>query len=103
MSTVKRAYRYRFYPTDEQKHILARTFGCVRLDEPLAIVWSRPLPAGAQPSTVTVSRDPTGRYFVSLLVEEEMLVQLYDREHLQAGRVNKGGYPMDEIPDSSCV
>ncbi len=30
MSTVKRAYLYRFYPTDEQKHILARTFGCVR-------------------------------------------------------------------------
>ena len=30
MSTVKRAYVYRFYPTDEQKHIHARTFGCVR-------------------------------------------------------------------------
>jgi Helix-turn-helix domain len=30
MSTIKRAYVYRFYPTDEQKHILARTFGCVR-------------------------------------------------------------------------
>lgn len=30
MSTVKRAYVYRFYPTDEQKQILARTFGCVR-------------------------------------------------------------------------
>ena len=30
MSKVKRAYRYRFYPTDEQKRILARTFGCVR-------------------------------------------------------------------------
>ncbi len=25
-----RAYRYRFYPTEEQKQILARTFGCVR-------------------------------------------------------------------------
>src|SRR6516162_2376230 len=30
MSTVKRAYLYRFYPTDEQKHILAHTFGSVR-------------------------------------------------------------------------
>jgi putative transposase len=30
MRTVKRAYLYRFYPTDEQKNILARTFGCVR-------------------------------------------------------------------------
>src|SRR3989475_6608538 len=26
----KRAYHYRFYPTDEQKHLLARTFGCAR-------------------------------------------------------------------------
>ena len=174
MSTVKRAYLYRFYPTDEQKHMLARTFGCVRytynwalrltintyqargkglsynelsaqltvlkqqedtsflhevscvpvqqslrhlkrayvnffegraryptfkkrrgsqsaeytrsaftwedgiltlakMDGPLAIVWSRPLPAGAQPSTVTISRDQTDRYFVSMLVEEEMV------------------------------
>src|SRR5947208_16414206 len=30
MSTVKRAYIYRFYPTDEQKQQLARTFGCCR-------------------------------------------------------------------------
>jgi putative transposase len=27
---MKRAYRYRFYPTDEQREMLARTFGCVR-------------------------------------------------------------------------
>src|SRR6266581_3359 len=26
----KRAYKYRFYPTDEQKKILAQTFGCCR-------------------------------------------------------------------------
>ena len=26
----KRAYKYRFSPTDEQAHILARTFGCCR-------------------------------------------------------------------------
>jgi putative transposase len=39
---------------------------------PLAIRWSRPLPAGAAPSTVTVSRDPAGRWFVSLLVTEAM-------------------------------
>ena len=30
MSTVKRAYLYRFYPTDTQKNLLARTFGFVR-------------------------------------------------------------------------
>lgn len=30
MSKQKRAYKYRFYPTDEQKRILAQTFGCCR-------------------------------------------------------------------------
>ena len=38
--------------------------------EPLDIRWSRPLPEGADPSQVTVSRDAAGRWFVSLLVEE---------------------------------
>jgi putative transposase len=37
-----------------------------KMTAPLAIRWSRPLPEGAQPSTVTVSRDPAGRWFVSL-------------------------------------
>lgn len=27
---VKKAYKYRFYPTDEQVELLAQTFGCVR-------------------------------------------------------------------------
>lgn len=168
-TVVKRAYRYRFYPTEAQRHELLRTFGCVRkvynlaleararawlteqrrvnytetsamltawkktdelaflgevssvplqqalrhlhgaftaffdkrakyprfksrkksrqsaeytrsgftyrdglfrlvkMREPLSIVWSRPLPEGAQPSTVTVSRDCADRWFVSIL------------------------------------
>ncbi|MFF5213434.1 RNA-guided endonuclease InsQ/TnpB family protein [Streptosporangium sp. NPDC000396] len=41
-----------------------------KLDGPLAIAWSRPLPEGAHPSTVTVSRDAAGRWFVSLLCED---------------------------------
>ncbi len=41
-----------------------------KMDAPLDIVWSRPLPEGAEPSTVTVSKDAAGRWFVSLLVEE---------------------------------
>jgi len=171
MATVKRAFRYRFYPSPDQATELARTFGCVRLvwnkalDErsrayatqrrgttyvqasarltqwkrgedlaflnqvssvplqqalrhqqaafaaffarraryprfksrkksrasaeytrsafrwqygrltlakmttPLDIRWSRPLPEAAQPSTVTVSRDPAGRWFVSIRCE----------------------------------
>src|SRR5689334_11166545 len=170
--TVKRAYRYRFYPSPEQADLLNRTFGCVRLiwnkalaertrrykgegvsatyvdtarwltewkqdpelaflrevsnvplqqalrhqqnafaaffakrsrypqfkskrkwrasasfasnafrwrdgkltlakmTEPLAIRGPRRLPEGAEPSTVTGSRDAAGRWFVSLLVEE---------------------------------
>ncbi|AEM82653.1 RNA-guided endonuclease InsQ/TnpB family protein [Streptomyces violaceusniger] len=169
---VKRAFKYRFYPTDEQAAELSRTFGCVRLvynkaleertrawygeqrrisyvqssaaltewkksgelaflaevssvplqqalrhlqtafgnffaqrakyprytsrktsrasaeytrsaftwregrltlaktAEPLDIRWSRPLPEGAEPTTVTVSRDAAGRWFVSMLVED---------------------------------
>ena len=170
--TVKRAYKYRFYPTCEQAEQLARTFGCVRYvynralaerarawtqeqrrisyaesdkmltawkrnpetdwltepskgplqatlrnlqgafdkfwrkqtaypkfkkkgktrdsatyfsncftyrdgkiklakqSEPLDIRWSRPLPEGAVPSQVTVSKDVAGRYHISILVEE---------------------------------
>ncbi|MFS4092522.1 RNA-guided endonuclease InsQ/TnpB family protein [Streptomyces sp. AF1A] len=41
-----------------------------KMAEPLDIVWSRPLPEGAWPSTVTVSQDAAGRWYVSLLVED---------------------------------
>ena len=41
-----------------------------KMTEPLGIVWSRPLPQGARPSTVTVSQDAAGRWFVSLLCED---------------------------------
>jgi putative transposase len=41
-----------------------------KMRAPLDISWSRPLPHGTEPSTVTVSRDAAGRWFVSLLVED---------------------------------
>ncbi len=41
-----------------------------KMHTPLPIRWSRPLPARA--TTVTVTRDAAGRYFVSILVEEEI-------------------------------
>ncbi len=41
-----------------------------KMDAPLDIRWSRPLPEGAEPSTVTVSRDSAGRWHISILVEE---------------------------------
>ena len=43
-----------------------------KMDTPLHIHWSRPLPEDAVPTTVTVRRDTAGRYFVSILVEEEI-------------------------------
>ncbi|MFE1755890.1 RNA-guided endonuclease InsQ/TnpB family protein [Streptomyces anandii] len=41
-----------------------------KMAEPLDIRWSRHLPEGAVPSTVSVSRDSAGRWFVSLLCED---------------------------------
>jgi len=41
-----------------------------KMPQPLDIVWSRPLPEGAKPSTVTVSQDAAGRWFVSMLCED---------------------------------
>jgi putative transposase len=168
---VKRAYRFRFYPTPEQELILARTFGCARfaynymlrqrtdawmqrqermgyhetsaaltalkkqpeyawlnevssvpvqqalrhlqtafanffakrnrypqfkrkdaaqsaeyttsafkwdgqslklakMDAPLDVRWSRQIPKAAKLTTVTVSKDTAGRYFVSLLCDD---------------------------------
>jgi putative transposase len=169
----KRAYKYRFYPGDEQKRILAQTFGCCRyvynwalrqrtdayyqhgerlyydgtagrlvtlkkqeetawlhdvssvplqqalrnldrafrnffdgraddptckkkrnqqsatyannaftwkgqaltlakMAEPLSLVWHRPLPDGCKPSSITITKDEAERYFVSLLLEEDI-------------------------------
>ncbi len=169
----KRAYKYRAYPTEEQKHVLARQFGCCRfvynwalrkrtdtyykdgirlyykdlsamlpelkkqeeyqwlsevasvplqqalrnldraflnffegraeyptfhkkrnkqsaayvgtafawrdgritlakMSEPLNIRWSRPLPEGAVPSSVTITKDGADRYFISILVEDDI-------------------------------
>lgn len=47
-----------------------------KMAEPLNIVWSRPLPAGASPSTVTASQDAAGRWYVSMLVEDPTLQPL---------------------------
>ncbi|ROR44090.1 putative transposase [Kitasatospora cineracea] len=56
---TRSAFRYR-----DGQLTLAKTAG------PLEVRWSRPLPEGAVPSTVTVSRDAAGRWFVSLLCED---------------------------------
>jgi putative transposase len=43
-----------------------------KMSEPLNIVWSRPLPEGAVPSRVTITKDCAHRYFVSILVEDDI-------------------------------
>ena len=40
--------------------------------EPLAIHWSRELPQGSEPSTITVKLSPSGRWTASLLVDVEI-------------------------------
>ncbi len=87
---LDRAFRNFFegraeYPTFKKKrHQQAATYASnaftwdghdltlAKMDTPLTIHWSRPLPKGAKPSSVTVSKDTAGRYFVSLLVEEDI-------------------------------
>lgn len=49
-----------------------RELTLAKMREPLPIHWSRTLPRKARPSTVTVSLDPSGRWHVSILVEEEV-------------------------------
>lgn len=41
-----------------------------KMGAPLAIRWSRTLPKAAKVTTVTVSKDAAGRYFVSLLCDD---------------------------------
>ncbi len=43
-----------------------------KMDAPLSIVWHRPLPDGCKPSSVTITKDESERYFVSILVEEDI-------------------------------
>ncbi len=41
-----------------------------KMEEPLTIQWHRPLSKDAKPSSVTISKDAAGRYFISILVAE---------------------------------
>src|SRR5262249_9228023 len=47
-----------------------RSLTLAKMDMPLAIVWSHTFTG--DPTTVTITRDAAGRYFVSFLVDEEM-------------------------------
>jgi putative transposase len=43
-----------------------------KMNTPLDIRFHRPLPKGCKPSSVTITRDSANRYFVSILVKEEI-------------------------------
>jgi len=87
---LDRAFRHFFegraqYPTFHKKHGKqsasyvgtafkwdGSTLALAKIETPLDIHWSRPLPKGCKPTTVTVSKDCAHRYFVSILVEEDI-------------------------------
>jgi putative transposase len=68
VKSKKKAGRSAGYTTSAFRHRDGR-LAPARMAGPLDIVWSRPLPEGASPSTVTVSQDSAGRWFVALLRE----------------------------------
>jgi putative transposase len=49
-----------------------QTLTLAKMDAPLSIVWHRPLPNGCKPSSVTITKDSANRYFVSILLKEEI-------------------------------
>lgn len=51
-----------------------------KMTAPIDIRWSRRLPEGAQPSSVTVTLDPAGRWHVSLLCEDNTIKHLPKRK-----------------------
>src|SRR6266699_3182 len=87
---LDRAFRNFFegraqYPTFHKKHgVQAATYAAnaftwdgkertlARMETPLDIHWSRALPKGVKPTSVTISKDCADRYFVSILVEEDI-------------------------------
>lgn len=73
------------YPTFHKKHgpqsatyasnaftLKGTTLTLAKMEAPLDIHWSRPLPENCTPRSVTVSKDCADRYFVSMLVEEDI-------------------------------
>lgn len=66
---IKRAYRFRFYPTLEQEVILAQTFGCVR------VVYNQMLEAVVdddteRPALAAAKQDDGGLHLDTLRLED---------------------------------
>ena len=54
----------------------AQRLTLAKMDNPLDIHWSRPLPPGVEPTTVTVSLDAAGRWHVALLCADASIQPL---------------------------
>jgi putative transposase len=75
-----------------------------KMKEPLAITWSRTLPRSAKLTTVTVSKDCAGRYFVSLLCDEAASAKTavesrvgIDKWYPSSKRCNACGYTLSAL------
>jgi len=53
-----------------------RQLKLAKTKNPLNIVWSRPIPQGCVPTTVTVKLEPSNRWFVTFLVDNPTVVPL---------------------------
>jgi putative transposase len=87
---LDRAFRNFFeghanYPTFKKRHesqaascvgtafqLKGQSLTLVKIDDPLDIHWSHPLPDRLKPTSVTVTKDCADRYFVSIQFEEDI-------------------------------
>ncbi len=53
-----------------------KTLFLAKINTPLNVRWSRPLPAGVTPNSITVSLDAAGRWHVSLLCKDNCIKPL---------------------------
>ena len=63
------AYRFRIYPTEEQKILLGKTFGWLPKLKWISMKKHREPVENCRLKSVTVSMEPSGKYFASLLYE----------------------------------
>jgi putative transposase len=66
-----------------------------KCSEPLPIRWSRQIPEGCSPSTITVKLTPSGRWYVSLLVDDHTIKPLPPPPNPPQGGEPKRGVGLD--------
>lgn len=52
------------------------------LNKPLKIVWDRQIPEGAEISSITISKNPAGQFFVSFCTEHEIQAKSESKGHV---------------------